>query len=95
MSWNDTKILLFPPTVILKPFKTTGLSILARFGDPNRERLTEYSKNYLISSFIVEVCNQLLPVCAIPISDLVSKCVHISLTSHSYIMHIPNNFEHH
>lgn len=84
-----------PTIVLLNPYKRTGSSLLRSAGDPCRERLREYVKHDLLGAFIVEVGN-LLPVCAVPISSLLCKCVHISChnSSKGYIIHIPNNFEH-
>jgi len=89
------KFCFSPPIVLIKPFKTTGSSLLKKIGNPCRQRLSTYAKTDLLSSFVVQVHNQLLPVCAIPITDLTSKCILISLSPHSYVIHIPNNFEHH
>ena len=84
-----------PPIAFIKPFKATHSSILKRTGNPGRDRLTKYANADLISCFIVEVHNQLLPVCAVLLSHLRSKCVLVSLTPYSYVIDIPNNYEHH
>lgn len=81
--------------VLIKPFEITGAYILDRIGNPCRENLRQYAKTDIISCFIIKVNNELLPVCAIPIANLLSKCVCVSLLSHSYIVNIPNNYEHH
>ena len=87
------KFCLSPPLVVIKPYKKTNSSVLK--GDPCRERLREYEKHDLLSAFFIEVSG-LLPVCAIPICSLFCKCVQVSCKSspQSYIIHIPNNFEH-
>ncbi len=84
-----------PPLAFIKPFMPTQSSILTRTGNPGRDRLRKYANSEIISCFIVEVFNELLPVCAVALSDLKSKCVLVSLSSHSYVIHIPNNYEHH
>ncbi len=75
-------------------FMSTQSSILTRTGNPGRDRLRKYANSESIS-FIVEVLNELLPVCAVALSDLKSKCVLVSLSSHSYVIRIHNNYEHH
>lgn len=89
------KFCFSPPIAFIKPFKPTMSSILKRTGNPGRDRLRKYANTDLISCFFVEVYNHFLPVCAVLLSDLRSKCVLVSLTSHSYVIPIPNNYEHH
>lgn len=90
------KFCFSPPVVLLKPYQKTSSSLLQTVGDPCRGRLKEYAKLDMLSSFFVEV-SKLLPVCAVPISSLLCKCVQVSPKNslYSYIIHIPNNFEHH
>lgn len=89
------KFCFSPPIVLVKPYKRTASSLLKTSGNPCRNRLREYAKHDLLEAFFVEV-SDLLPVCAIPISSILCKCVRVSChdSSNSYIIHIPNNFEH-
>ena len=66
-------------------------------GSSCRQSLEKYAEMDLLGSFIVKVHNELLPICAIPILNLNGKCVRISFQdkNHSFIVNIPNNFEHH
>ncbi len=91
------KYILAPPIVLLKPFKKTSTSLLFSTGNPCRARLQRYADADLLSTFIVQVFDETLPLCAIPMSTLCCKCVKISFpdSNHSFIVHIPNNFEHH
>lgn len=91
------KFCLSPPVVLITPFEKTTSSLLKNSGNPCRENLREYAEVDLLGAFFVEVNNKLLPVCAIPISSLLSKCVKVSCKDslYSYIVHIPNNYEHH
>jgi hypothetical protein len=90
-----TKFCFSPPIVLLKPYKRTASSLLRTAGNPGRECLKEYAKHDLLGAFVVKV-SDLLPVCAVPISSLLCKCAHISCHNppNSYVVHIPNNFEH-
>jgi hypothetical protein len=91
------KFCFSPPLALITPFKQTSSSLLGRAGNPCRENLQTYAEVDLLGAFIVEVNNDLLPPSAIPISSLLSKCVKVSCKDslHSYIVHIPNNYEHH
>ena len=87
----------FPPLVLIKPYEKTAGALLMTAGNPGRDRLQKYAKLDLLSTFFIEV-GKLLPVCAIPLSSLICKCVFIASTdspSHSYVIPVPNNFEHH
>lgn len=86
-----------PPAVFVEPFKPTSSSLLKNAGNPGRELLRKYAEIDLLSAFIVEVEKKPLPVCVINISDLLYKCVRIACKDHphSYVIQIPNNFEHH
>ena len=70
--------------------------MLKSAGNPGRDRLKEYAKLDLLSTSFVEV-DELLQVCAIPIASLLSKCVFVSSKNLpcSYVIPVPNNFEHH
>ena len=46
-------------------------------GSSCRQSLEKYAEMDLLGSFIVKVHNELLPICAIPISNLSGKCVRI------------------
>lgn len=54
-----------------------------------------YADVDLISSFIIQASKDLLPIIAVPISDIVNKCIKVSVEAHTYIVKIPNNYEHH
>lgn len=87
-----------PPLILIKPFNKTSSSLLKRAGNPCRELLKDYVETDLLEAFIVEVAtNELLDVCAVSTSSLLSKCIKISCSNslYSYIVHIPNNYEHH
>jgi hypothetical protein len=81
--------------VLIKPFDTTNTSILSTSGNPGRDILSEYAEVDLLSSFISQVKKQLLPLVAVPIADILNKCVKVSGTDYDYIIKIPNNYEHH
>ena len=81
--------------VLIKPFDMTNKSILSTSGNPGREILSEYAKVDLLSSFVSQVKRQLLPLVAVPISDILSKCIKVSGKDYDYIVKIPNNYEHH
>ena len=91
------KFCVSPPMILLKPFKRTSSSLLSRIGNPCRENLKQYIEADVLGALIVEVHNALLPVCAIRVSDLHSKCVKVLCKDslYSYIIHIPNNYERH
>ncbi len=86
-----------PPIALLKPFKVTRTSLLKESGNPCREKLQRYAQTDLLSVFFIPVQKTSLPLIAVPISNLVSKCVLINPKelNHSYVVVIPNNFEHH
>ena len=91
------KFILTPPTVLVKPFSATLSSLLKDAGNPSRTKLKNYAQADLLSAFIVQVKNEMLPVCAVPITAILGKCVRISCkdSTSTYIVRIPNNFEHH
>ena len=91
------KFILSPPIALVKPFKKTTSSLLKGVGNPVRARLSSYARVDLLSSFIVEVHIEPLPLCAIFITSLLGKCVCVSSQNSvcMYIAHIPNNYEHH
>lgn len=91
------KFILSPAMILLKPFKKTSTTLLSSIGNPCRARLREYADADLLSTFVIQVFDEPLSLCAIPISKLCSKCIKISFpdSNHSFIVHIPNNFEHH
>ncbi len=86
----------YPPLVLIKPYEISSGTLLAKSGNPGRNRLQKYAELNLLSTFFIEV-GKLLPVCAIPISSIVCKCVLVSSSQllSSYIIPIPNHFEHH
>ena len=91
------KFLFSPATVLLKPFKKTSTSLISSIGKPCRPRLQSYADADMLSTFIVQVFTDPLPLLAVPIHLLCSKCVKISFpdSNYCYIVNIPNNFEHH
>lgn len=91
------KFILLPPTVLIKPFQKSTSSFLKSAGNPARSKLCSYIQADLLSAFIIQVENGSQPICAIPISSILKKCIRISLddSEYSYIISIPNNFEHH
>ena len=80
--------------MLIKPYKRSGSSLLRTAGDPCRDRLREYAKYDMLDEFFVEVTRDFLPVIAVPICDLLGKCVLVSTARHNYVINIPNNFEH-
>ena len=86
-----------PPIALIKPFKVTGSSLLKASGNPCREKLQGYAQADLLSVFFIQVQKKTLPLCAVSLSHLLSKCVLVDPKNlnHSYVTVIPNNFEHH
>lgn len=80
---------------LIEPFQLTKQSILHTSGTPGRDILSRYAEIDLLSSFNFQVPKQLLPIIAVPISDITCKCIRISCKTYDYIIKIPNNFEHH
>ena len=80
---------------LIKPFQLTNRSILSTSGNPGREILCQYAEVDLISSFVIQVTKQSLPLIAVPIADILSKCIKVTGRTYNYIVKIPNNFEHH
>lgn len=91
------KFCFSPPVALITPFRKTSSSLLKRAGNPCRQILKNYAEVDLVGVFAIEVHNEVLPLCAIPISSLLSKCVKVSCKDsiYSYIINIPNNYEHH
>ena len=86
-----------PAVALIKPFPKVSTSLLKSIGNPGRDVLKSYAEIDVLSSFFVPVKRQLLPVCAVPLSQLVCKCVRISRSDLSvdHVVKIPNNYEHH
>ena len=82
-----------PSIALIKPFKVTGSSLLKVSGNP----VQGYAQADLLSVFFIQVQKKTLPLCAVSISHLLSKCVLVDPKNlnHSYVTVIPNNFEHH
>jgi hypothetical protein len=80
---------------LINPFHLTNTSILNTSGNPGRETLRQYSEIDLLNSFVIQVTKQLLSLIAVPITDILDKCIKVSGKSHAYIIKIPNNYEHH
>ena len=66
---------------LIKPFQCTHQSILHTSGNSGRDILSQCAEIDLLSSFIFQVSKQLLPIIAVPISDITCKCVKISGTN--------------
>ena len=64
--------------VLIRPFQTSSTSLLKRIGNPGRDVLKSYADIDLLSAFFIPVSKQLLPVCAVPISQLLCKCIRVS-----------------
>ena len=73
----------------------TNKSILSTSGSPDRDILSQYAEVDLLSSFVVLVEKQLLPLVALPISDILNKCIKVNGKDYDYIVKIPNNYEYH
>ena len=86
-----------PALVLIQPFQTSSTSLLKSIGNPGRHVLKSYADIDLLSAFFVSVSKQLLPVCAVPVSQLLCKCVRVSCSDLTvdYVVKIPNNYEHH
>jgi hypothetical protein len=80
---------------LITPFKIADMSLLKRLGNPNRNILQSYAEADLLNAFVIPVEKNLLPLCAIPISDLLCKCVYVTCSTINCVIKIPNNFEHH
>ncbi len=94
------RVLMFtltPPLALIKAYQKTSSSFLKSIGHSVRQKLQDYTRVDVLSSFIIQVKNDLKPACAIPLSCIVNKCVLVSCqnSSYSYIIHVPNNYEHH
>lgn len=91
------KFCFSPPFALIRPFQRTSSSLLKVSGNPCREKLRGYAQADLLSLFFIEVRKKPLPLCAISISNLLSKCVKVNPKhlKQSYIIPIPNNFERH
>ena len=57
----------------------TNTSILNTSGNSGRDILSQYTDVDLLIKFIIEVMKQLLPLVAVPISDILNKCVKVSV----------------
>ena len=91
------KFLFSPATVLLKPFKKTSTSLISSIGKPCRPCFQSYADADMLSTFIVQVFSDPLPLLAVSIHLLCSRCVKISFpdSNYCYIVNIPNNFEQH
>ena len=83
--------------MLVKPYQKTLSSLMRCIGNPGRENLKTFADIHLLSAFIVQVKKELLPVCAVPIMNLLCKCVQVNCKNSSlaYIVKIPNNHEQH
>ena len=89
------KFCFSPPIALIRPYKSRS-SILLTAGDPERDVLRKYSsgKGDKLRGFIVEVYRDISPVIAVPIADLLGKCVCVTTPRFNYVINIPNTFEH-
>ena len=84
------------PVAIIMPFKRTESTLLKSIGDPGRELLSNYAEMDLLSNFFVQVMpSSSLSLCAIPVCNIVCKCVRITHDTTDYIIKLPNTFERH
>ena len=98
MLWDT--VLVSPgyhPLAVVRPFEKSATSFTQRIGRPGREVLQDYASVDLLGAFIVEVTTSSLPACVVPVTDLVHKCIKVvrSDSLNSYVIKLPNNFEHH
>ena len=86
-----------PALALLQPFQMSSDSLLKSIGNPCRDVLKSYAGIDLLSAFFIPVSKQLLPVCAVPVSQILCKCVRVCCSDLSvdYVVKIPNNYEHH
>ena len=84
-----------PPIAIIKPYVPTASSLLGSLGNSGRRVLQTYAEVDILSSFFIQVKKELSDdILAVPIAKLASKCVKVS-SHESYIVKIPNPYEHH
>ena len=77
---------------VILPFTKTRSNILKTSGRPCREVLESYAQMSLISQFIIEIQpNFNVSPEVILVKDIISKCILVD----SYIVKIPNRYEHH
>ncbi len=86
-----------PALILVRPFEISSTSLLKSIGNSGRDILNSYADIDLLSAFIVSVSKQLLCVSAVPVSQIVCKCVRVCCNELSvdYVVKIPNNYEHH
>ena len=86
-----------PAIALIKPFQKAPTSLLKSIGNPGRDILKSYIEIDLLSTFFVPVTKRFLPVLAVPLSQLLCKCVRVCCNDSSvdYVVKIPNNYEHH
>ena len=85
--------------VFLSPYVTTGSDILKTAGSPCRPVLKTYAEISLISKFIIEVLPlpNLESTIVIQAKNICTNCVLVEPhnSPFSYIVKVPNNYEHH
>ena len=86
-----------PALALVQPFQVSPTSLLQSIGNPCRDVLQDYADMDLLSAFFTPVSKQLLPVCAVPVSQIHCKCIRVCCSDLSvdYVIKIPNNYEHH
>ena len=94
------KFCLCPSTAalaLIQPFQISTTSLMKSMGSPCRDVLKSYADIDLLSAFFTPVSKQLLPVYAVPVSQILSKCIRVCCSDLSvdYVIKIPNNYEHH
>ena len=87
-----------PAVVLIRPFDASSTSLLKSIGNSGRDILNNtYANIDLLSAFFIAVSKELLHVTAVPVSQIVCKCVRVCCNNFGvdYIVKIPNNYELH
>ena len=66
-----------PALILVRPFEISSTSLLKSIGNSGRDILNSYADIDLLSAFFVSVSKQLLCVSAVPVSQIVCKCVRV------------------
>ncbi len=84
------------PLALITPFNKADKTLLQSIGRPGRETLEDHCEIDSLSAFIVQVSKTPSSLCAVPITNLLVKCIRVTMVSspHDYIIKLPNNFEH-
>jgi hypothetical protein len=83
---------------LIKPLQKTQSHKLKTSGEPCREVLKLYAQTPIISRFIAEL-NPIsnIPVVAVLVQNIIANCILVTTSEStlSYIVKLPNNYEHH